>query len=397
MTLPLAGMRVLDFSRALTGPYCTQMFGDMGADIIKIEQPEVGDNSRAWGPPFEGGESSYYLSVNRNKRSLTLNMRHPDAALILQRLVSSCDILIENFVPGTLERMGFGYAECATLRPDIIYCSISGFGQVGPDRNRAAYDQIAQGLGGLMSVTGEPDGAPMRVGIAIADLVAGMHAAYAVMVAAYHRQATGEGQYIDTSLLAGQLAIMTYQAARFFATGEAPKTSGNHHPTISPYGVYHAADAWFNLAVGSDDLWRRFCDALQLTDLKSDERFRTNRARSEHRAALNALLEPVFLRYTVAEIEQLLAPAGIPVGAVRDLAAAFADPQVAALDLVQTIQHPTAGAVRVVGPPYRFSKTPGTIRRYPPRLGEHNDELLAELGFDDAQIAAFRADGVIGS
>ena len=397
MTMPLAGMRVLDFSRALTGPYCTQMLGDMGADIIKIEQPEIGDNSRAWGPPFEGGESSYYLSVNRNKRSLTINMRHPDAALILSRLVSNADILIENFVPGTLERMGFGYAECATLRPDIIYCSISGFGQVGPDRNRAAYDQIAQGLGGLMSVTGEPDGAPMRVGIAIADLVAGMHAAYAVMVAAFHRQNTGEGQYIDTSLLSGQLAIMTYQAARYFATGTAPKTSGNHHPTISPYGVYQAADAWFNLAVGSDDLWRRFCDALRLADLKTDERFRTNRQRSENRPALNDLLAPVFAQLTVAQIEAILAPVGIPIGAVRDLAAAFEDPQVAALDLIQTIQHPTAGAVKVVGPPYRFSKTPGTIRRHPPLLGEHNDELLRELGFDDAQIAAFRADGVIGS
>ena len=397
MTLPLAGMRVLDFSRALTGPYCTQMFGDMGAEVIKIEQPEVGDNSRAWGPPFEGGESSYYLSVNRNKRSISINMRHPNAAQILSRLVASCDILIENFVPGTLERMGFGYPECAAIRPDIIYCSISGFGQVGPDRNRAAYDQIAQGLGGLMSVTGEPDGAPMRVGIAIADLVAGMHAAYAVMVAALHREKTGEGQYIDTSLLAGQLAIMTYQAARFFATGEAPKTSGNHHPTISPYGVYHANDAWFNLAVGTDDLWRRFCDALDIPEIKIDVRFRTNRLRSEHRTALNELLTPVFVRYSVAELEAILSPAGIPIGAVRDLAAAFGDPQVAALDLVQTMQHPTAGAVRVVGPPYRFSKTPGSIRRYPPRLGEHNDELLAELGFDAHEIAAFRAEGVIGS
>jgi len=397
MTLPLAGMRVLDFSRALTGPYCTQMFGDMGAEVIKIEQPEVGDNSRAWGPPFEGGESSYYLSVNRNKRSISINMRHPNAAQILSRLVASCDVLIENFVPGTLERMGFGYPECAAIRPDIIYCSISGFGQVGPDRNRAAYDQIAQGLGGLMSVTGETDGAPMRVGIAIADLVAGMHAAYAVMVAALHREKTGEGQYIDTSLLAGQLAIMTYQAARFFATGEAPKTSGNHHPTISPYGVYHANDAWFNLAVGTDDLWRRFCDALDIPEIKIDERFRTNRLRSEHRTALNELLTPVFVRYSVAELEAILSPAGIPIGAVRDLAAAFGDPQVAALDLVQTMQHPTAGAVRVVGPPYRFSKTPGSIRRYPPRLGEHNDELLAELGFDAHEIAAFRAEGVIGS
>jgi formyl-CoA transferase len=397
MTMPLHDVRVLDFSRALTGPYCTQMLGDMGADIIKLEQPNVGDNSRAWGPPFEGGESSYYLSVNRNKRSMAIDLRHPASQEVLRRLVAWSNVIIENFVPGTLDRVGFGYEGCRAIRPDIIYCSISGFGQVGPDRQRAAYDQIAQGLGGLMSVTGEQGGAPMRVGIAIADLVAGMHAAYAVMVAAYHRQATGVGQYIDTSLLAGQLAIMTYQAARYFATGQAPQTSGNHHPTISPYGVYRARDAWFNLAVGSDDLWRRFCEALQLTALYQDARFATNRSRCDHREVLNPLLDAAFAQYTVAELERILAPAGIPIGAVRDLAAAFTDPQVAALDLVQTIAHPTAGDVRVVGPPYRFSETPGTIRRHPPRLGEHSREILAELGFADAEIVALLDSGAIAS
>lgn len=397
MTMPLHDLRVLDFSRALTGPYCTQMLGDMGADIIKLEQPNVGDNSRAWGPPFEGGESSYYLSVNRNKRSMAIDLRHPASQEVLRRLVAWSNVIIENFVPGTLDRVGFGYEGCRAIRPDIIYCSISGFGQVGPDRQRAAYDQIAQGLGGLMSVTGEQGGAPMRVGIAIADLVAGMHAAYAVMVAAYHRQATGVGQYIDTSLLAGQLAIMTYQAARYFATGHAPQTSGNHHPTISPYGVYRARDAWFNLAVGSDDLWRRFCEALQLTTLYQDGRFATNRSRCDHREVLNPLLDAAFAQYTVAELEHILAPAGIPIGAVRDLAAAFADPQVAALDLVQTIAHPTAGNVQVVGPPYRFSETPGTIRRHPPRLGEHSQDILAELGFTAAEITVLLESGAIAS
>lgn len=246
-----------------------------------------------------------------------------------------------------------------------------------------------------MSVTGEPGGPPMRVGIAIADLVAGMHAAYAVMVAAFHRQNTGIGQYIDTSLLSGQLAIMTYQAARYFATGTAPVTSGNHHPSISPYGVYHARDAWFNLAVGTDDLWRRFCDALHIDAIKADSRFQTNRLRCDNRTALNDALAPVLARYTVIELEALLTPAGIPVGAVRDLATALTDPQVAALDLIQTIDHPTAGSIRVVGPPYRFSETPGTIRRHPPRLGEQTDEILASLGFDAAQIAALHATGAV--
>lgn len=235
----------------------------------------------------------------------------------------------------------------------------------------------------------------MRVGIAIADLVAGMHAAYAVMVAAFHRQNTGIGQYIDTSLLSGQLAIMTYQAARYFATGTAPTTSGNHHPSISPYGVYQAHDAWFNLAVGTDDLWRRFCDALQLDALKTDTRFATNRLRCDNRAALNDALAPVLAQYTVTQLESLLTPAGIPVGAVRDLAVALNDPQVEALGLVQSIAHPTAGSIRVVGPPYRFSETPGTIRHHPPRLGEQTDDILISLGFDASQIAALRAAGAV--
>jgi crotonobetainyl-CoA:carnitine CoA-transferase CaiB-like acyl-CoA transferase len=395
MTLPLEGLRVLDLTRALAGPFCAQMLGDMGADVLKVEQPGVGDNARGWGPPFQGGESSYFLSVNRNKRSLALNLRDQRGAEVLQRLVLQSDVLLENFVPGTLDRLGFSYETCRALKPDLIYCSISGFGQIGPERERAAYDQVVQGLGGIMSITGEVGGPPMRVGIAIADIMAGMFAAYAVQVALFHRERTGVGQLIDTSLLDGQLAMMTYQAGRYFATGEAPPSSGNQHPTIVPYGVYRASDAYFNLAVGTEDLWRRFCAALEIEPLRADPRFATNRDRLAHRDQLNALLEPLFAGHTINQIQELMDLASVPCGAVRDLQAVFTDPQVAALGLIESLDHPTAGPIKVVGPPYRFSETPPSVRLPPPLLGQHTDEVLRELAYDDATIGALREARVV--
>jgi glutaryl-CoA transferase len=395
MPQPLDGIQVLDLSRALAGPYCSMMLGDMGADVLKVEQPGVGDTARSWGPPFQGSESSYFLGVNRNKRSIAINLRDPRGAELMRRLIARSDVLLENFVPGTLDRHGFGYEACRAIRPDLIYCAISGFGQIGPERERAAYDQIAQGVGGIMSVTGEPGGEPTRVGIALADIAAGMFAAYAVAAALYHRQRSGEGQMIDTSLLDGQLAMLTYQSARYFATGVAPQSSGNQHPTIVPYGVYRASDAYFNLAVGTNDLWRRFCGALGLDALHTDPRFATNRDRLTHRDELNAILEPFFAERSVAEIDALLNGAGVPCGAVRDLHAVFNDPQVAALGAVREIDHPAAGPIKVVGPPYRLSATPATVRTPPPLLGQHTDATLHELGYSEAEVAALREAQVV--
>lgn len=396
MTLPLANIRVLDMSRALTGPYCTQMLGDMGADIIKVEQPNVGDNSRAWGPPFVNGESTYFMSVNRNKRSMTIDLRHPDAATIMRELIGQSDVVIENFVPGQMTKYGFDYASCKAIKPNIIYCSISGFGQVGPDHHRAAYDQVIQGLGGVMSVTGYPDGDPMRVGIALSDIISGLNAAYAIMVAVYHRQMTGVGQSIDTSLLSGQLAMMSYHAAAYLATQHVPQRTGNHNPEIAPYGVFQAKDGWFNLAVGTNALWQKFATALNAPQLLSDPRFVTNGSRSEHYDDLKVAIGAIFKNYTVRQLEDILLPAGIPIGEIHDMGTVFADPQVNAMHQVLTIPHPKAGELRVVGAPYVFSKTPATVRHHPPLLGEQTDEILAECGFRADQIRAFRASGVLG-
>jgi formyl-CoA transferase len=395
MAPPLEGIRVVDLTRALAGPYCTMMLGDAGADVIKIEIPGTGDETRTWGPPFINGESAYFLSYNRNKRSITLNLKSDGGREILWRLLAEADVLVENFSPGTMDRLGFGYEAVAGRVPSIIYCSISGFGQTGPSAHRAAYDQILQGEGGLMSVTGEPDGVPIKVGVPIVDIVAGIFAAFAVVTALYARASTGMGQYIDTSLLDGQIAILGNQAGRYFATGEPPRASGNHHPQIAPYGLIATADGYANIAVANEEIWRRFCTALELETLLQDARFASNPDRVAHRDALIAAIEARTRQIKTADLLERLSAARVPCGAIHNLAEVFADPQVAHLRLVQTIHHRTVGALRLTGVPFRLSQTPAAVRLPPPTLGEHTTQVLIELGYSMPEIQRLREQGAI--
>jgi formyl-CoA transferase len=395
MGLPLEGLTVIDLSRALAGPYCTMMLGDLGADIIKVEEPGNGDLSRSWGPPFVNGESAYFLSINRNKRSVTLNLKNEEAKKILWRLIATGDVLVENFPPGTAERLGFGYSIVHEANPRLVYCSISGFGQSGPYRSQPAFDQILQGLGGLMSLTGEKDGPPTRVGVPIVDITSGMFAAYATMAALYSRAATGQGQQVDTSLLGSELALLTYQAGRFFATGESPERSGNRHPTIAPYEYFHTADGYVNVACGTAVQWPRFCDALGLHDFVEDARFATNKDRLAHRDELATIIEAQTTKLPTAEVVKVLEAAGVPCGPILNLQQVFEHPQVEHLGLKRTIDHPSAGPIDVVQMPFQLSETPGSIRKPPPLLGQHTEEVLSSIGYSSNEIETLRQVGAI--
>ncbi len=395
MAGPLTGVRVLDLTRALAGPYCSMMLGDMGADVLKVEMPKTGDEARAWGPPFINGESGYFLSVNRNKKGMTLNLKDARGQEILAKLMARADVVLQNFSPGTLEKLGFPYERMKALNPRIVYCAISGFGQSGPSAGKVAYDQILQGVGGLMSITGPVGGPPIKLGVPIADIASGMFAAYAVMVALFHRERTGQGQMIDTSLLDGQVALLTFQAQRYFLTGKAPGWSGNCHPLIAPYELFKTRDSYINVAVGNDSLWARFCQSLGLEQYVNDLRFKTNSDRLANRDALIAIIEERFSRSTTAELVVLLGGVGVPSGAVHNLAEVFADPQVVHLGLEQVMQHPTVGELHQTGIPYRFSVSPGALRLPPPRLGQHTDEVLQDLGYAKEEIGRLRQEGAI--
>lgn len=392
----LEGIRVLDLTRALAGPFCTLMLGDNGADVIKVEIPGTGDDTRKWGPPFIGEESAYYLSINRNKRSLTLNLQDAQAKEVFMKLAKDTDVVVENFTPGVMGRFGLDYDAVKAVNPKVVYCSISGFGQDGPYRNRPAYDQIMQGVGGLMSITGEPDGEPQKIGIAVTDIGAGMWSAFAIMAALHYREKSGEGQYIDISMLDAQVAWLTYQAAFFFANGEAPKRMGAAHPTLVPYQAFMCNDGkYINVAVGSERIWERFCKGMGREDLKDHPDYATNSVRVNNRGAIVSMLQEIFLTRPVAEWVEDLQAANVPCGPINDLADVFADPQVLARNMYLEMPHPTLGSIKQTGLPIKFSLTPGGLDRHPPLLGEHNQEILQSLGYSDADVQSLKDRSVI--
>ncbi|HXH05678.1 MAG TPA: CoA transferase [Vicinamibacterales bacterium] len=391
---PLAGVTVADFSRVLTGPFCTLLLADMGARVIKIEQPGRGDETRSWGPPFVGGESAYFLSVNRNKESLALDLKHPRAAAVVERLLARADVLVENFRPGAAARLGLAYEALAARHPRLVYCSISGFGQTGPRRSEPGYDAVIQAEGGLMAVTGPEEGPGYRLGVAISDLTAGMYAAFGIVLALLARERTGRGQLVDVGMLDATVSLLTYQAGIHFAGGR-PRPLGNRHPTIAPYDTFPAADGEIVIAVGNDEQWRRLCAVAGIETLGLDPRFATNPDRVRRYAELRPLLEAVFRRRPRADWIARLRDAGVPCGAVRSVAEALADAQLAAREMIVTLAHPTAGAVRTLGVPVKLSHSPGAVRTAPPRLGEHTDRILAELGFGEPARTELRRAGVV--
>jgi formyl-CoA transferase/CoA:oxalate CoA-transferase len=391
----LSGLFVVDLSRVLAGPYCTMTLGDLGARVIKIEEPGKGDDTRTWGPPFWGGVSCYYLSVNRNKESVTLDLKSEGGRDVLWRLIERADVLVENFRPGTLDRLGFGYDACHAKNERLIYASVSGYGVTGPEAQRAGYDLIAQGEGGVMSVTGEPDGAPMKAGVSQADIVAGMWALSGILAALVARGTSGLGQRVDASLLDGQIGLLAYHATNHWATGEDPERLGNRHPNLTPYGTFACKDGWITVGAGNDALFGKLCAALGAPALGARAEFATNPARLAGRAALESELSRLFGTLSAEDALAKLRTAGVPAGRVRSVPEALAAPQTLARGMVVPLAHPGIPDFKTTGVPVKLSDTPGVPRSAPPALGAHTDAVLHELGYDAAAITQLRAVGAI--
>jgi crotonobetainyl-CoA:carnitine CoA-transferase CaiB-like acyl-CoA transferase len=391
----LEGIRVVDLTRALAGPYCTLMLADQGADVVKIELPGTGDEARQWAPPEINGVSAYYLAINRNKRSVTCDLKHSEGKLILERLIERADVVVENFSPGTLARLGFPDERMRAINRRAVICHVSGFGQDGPGRAWAAYDLVVQGMGGIMSLTGEPGGDPVMVGVPQGDMVAGMFAAFAIVAALEARHRTNEGQVIDATMIGGQVALLSRQAARYFADGTVPGREGNVHASIVPYQTFRASDGFVNVCCANNSLFERLCRALDLEELLDDPRFADNGSRVNHRDALVPMLAERIHRMTKADVVRTLREANVPVGPINDLREVFNDPVVRHLGLIAEVDHPTVGRVRAPGIPFRMSGTPGSVRSAPPRLGEHTEEVLREIGYSDGEIADLRAQGAV--
>jgi CoA:oxalate CoA-transferase len=391
--MPLSGVKVLDLTRVLSGPFCTALLGDLGADIIKVEAPE-GDTVRNAGA-MRDGLSWYFAQFNRNKRSIRLDLRKPEAQAILARLIEQSDVLVENFRPGVLARFGFGEDRLKALRPSLVTCSINGFGSTGPYRDRPAFDFIAQAMSGFMSVNGGPDDPPLRSGLPISDLVAGLYAALSITAAVLHARTTGQGQRAEVSLVNALVSLLAYIATNTFATGAPPPRSGNDHPIAAPYGLFPTRDGQIALAPADDAFFRRLADALEEPGLKTDPLYATQAARVANRARINAIVGGKLAANTTAHWVETLNKAGVPCGPVNGVAEVFQDPQILAQEMVIDVDHPGSGIVRMLGFPIKLSGTPCRVRHPAPALGEHSDEVLAELGYSDAERAAWRRDGVV--
>jgi CoA:oxalate CoA-transferase len=399
-TGPLDGLTVLDASRVLVGPFCTMQLGDLGADVIKIERPGAGDQTRTWRPPAFGegddAESAYYVSVNRNKRSVELNLQDEAGRAVFRDLAREADVLVENFRVGKMAAWGLDYGDLVDDNPGLIYCGISGYGEWGPDRDKPAYDIMMQARGGFMSITGIEDGPPVRIGVALADIGAGMYATQAILAALLERElGDGDGQKIDVSLLDGQAAWTSYMATNYFASGESPGRMGSKHPNIAPYQAFETRDGYVVVACSSDAFWPGLCAALDRPDLAADERFETNEKRVRNRDALDPALDAAFAELTTEAALDALDEHDVPASHVRDMAELFDDPQIRERGMVAEVEHPTAGPMRFPASPMHFSRTPTTVRRHPPSLGEHTEPVLRAYGYGDGDIAELKKRGAI--
>ena len=394
--LPLQDIKVIDFSQILAGPFCTMLLADMGADVVKIEKPNGGDDTRRYGPPFIEGESAAFLTLNRNKRSIVLDLKSEQGIAIVRRMLEDADVMIHNFRPGVVDRMGLAYEDVSALNPAIVYCTVSGFGTTGPYSSRAGFDLVAQGMSGLMSINGFPGAPPAKVGVPMADLNTGMFCAYGILTAYINRLTTGQGQHVDASLVESGIAYTLYESATYFATGEVAGPLGSAHRMIAPYQAFATQDGYINIGAANQNNWERMCRAVGREDLLDDDRFASNPERMVSIDALTPIMEETFRTQTTAHWVEVLENAGVPCGPIYNIEQVYADPHVQSRDMSVELDHPKSGSIRNIGVAVKLSDTPGSVRTPAPLLGQHSEEVLAQYSYADGDITAFRDAGVLG-